>query len=58
MQKSCETSVTCTDETCVLCVTGSFQIALVNNFLKLGLNELKLRFRERLTKNLYDQYLQ
>ncbi|XP_034028545.1 LOW QUALITY PROTEIN: ATP-binding cassette sub-family D member 3a [Thalassophryne amazonica] len=23
-----------------------------------GLNELKLRFRERLTKNLYDQYLQ
>ncbi|XP_061778467.1 ATP-binding cassette sub-family D member 3-like, partial [Nerophis ophidion] len=34
------------------------QIALVNNFLKLGLNELKLRFRERLTKNLYDQYLQ
>lgn len=41
-----------------MCVTGSFQIALVNNFLKLGLNELKLRFRERLTKNLYDQYLQ
>ncbi|XP_070842440.1 ATP-binding cassette sub-family D member 3-like isoform X2 [Chaetodon trifascialis] len=33
-------------------------IALVNNFLKLGLNELKLRFRVRLTKNLYDQYLQ
>ncbi|KAG7523576.1 ATP-binding cassette sub-family D member 3 isoform X1 [Solea senegalensis] len=33
-------------------------IALVNNFLKLGLNELRLRFRERLTKNLYDQYLQ
>ncbi|XP_068565721.1 ATP-binding cassette sub-family D member 3a isoform X2 [Cebidichthys violaceus] len=33
-------------------------IALVNNFLKLGLYELKLRFRERLTKNLYDQYLQ
>ncbi|XP_068603902.1 ATP-binding cassette sub-family D member 3-like, partial [Brachionichthys hirsutus] len=32
-------------------------IALVNNFLKLGINELKLRFRERLTKNLYDQYL-
>ncbi|XP_056155301.1 ATP-binding cassette sub-family D member 3a [Lampris incognitus] len=32
-------------------------IALVNNFLKLGLNELKLRFRERLTKHLYDQYL-
>ncbi|XP_053198486.1 ATP-binding cassette sub-family D member 3a isoform X3 [Scomber japonicus] len=33
-------------------------IALVNNFLKLGLNELKLRFRERLTKHLYDEYLQ
>nr|XP_057916934.1 ATP-binding cassette sub-family D member 3a [Doryrhamphus excisus] len=33
-------------------------IALVNNFLKLGLNELKLKFRERLTKKLYDQYLQ
>uniref|UniRef100_A0A674MA89 ATP-binding cassette, sub-family D (ALD), member 3a n=1 Tax=Takifugu rubripes TaxID=31033 RepID=A0A674MA89_TAKRU len=33
-------------------------IALVNNFLKLGLNEVKLRFRERLTKSLYDQYLQ
>uniref|UniRef100_A0A668AQZ4 ATP-binding cassette sub-family D member 3 n=1 Tax=Myripristis murdjan TaxID=586833 RepID=A0A668AQZ4_9TELE len=32
--------------------------SLVNNFLKLGLNELKLRFRERLTKHLYDQYLQ
>lgn len=33
-------------------------IALINNFLKLGLNELKLRCRERLTKYLYDQYLQ
>uniref|UniRef100_A0A4W6EWL6 ATP-binding cassette sub-family D member 3 n=1 Tax=Lates calcarifer TaxID=8187 RepID=A0A4W6EWL6_LATCA len=33
-------------------------IALVNNFLKLGLNELKLRCRERLTKKLYDEYLQ
>ncbi|XP_012670628.2 ATP-binding cassette sub-family D member 3a isoform X1 [Clupea harengus] len=32
-------------------------IALVNNFLKLGLNELKLCFRVRLTKHLYDQYL-
>uniref|UniRef100_A0A3B4EE25 ATP-binding cassette sub-family D member 3 n=1 Tax=Pygocentrus nattereri TaxID=42514 RepID=A0A3B4EE25_PYGNA len=32
-------------------------IALVNNFLKLGLNELKLRFRERLTKHLYEEYL-
>lgn len=40
------------------CLTDSFQIALVNNFLKLGLNELKLRFRERLTKKLYDEYLQ
>lgn len=39
-------------------LTGSLQIALVNNFLKLGLNELKLRFRERLTKKLYDEYLQ
>uniref|UniRef100_A0A8C9TRE2 ATP-binding cassette sub-family D member 3 n=1 Tax=Scleropages formosus TaxID=113540 RepID=A0A8C9TRE2_SCLFO len=34
-----------------------FQIALVNNFLKLGLNELKLRFRVRLTRHLYDAYL-
>ncbi|XP_062992108.1 ATP-binding cassette sub-family D member 3 isoform X3 [Elgaria multicarinata webbii] len=33
-------------------------ISLVNNFLKYGLNELKLRFRVRLTKYLYDQYLQ
>lgn len=33
------------------------QIALVNNFLKLGLNELKLCFRVRLTKHLYDEYL-
>ncbi|XP_030623330.1 ATP-binding cassette sub-family D member 3a isoform X1 [Chanos chanos] len=32
-------------------------IALVNNFLKLGLNELKLRFRVRLTKHLYEEYL-
>ncbi|XP_026138847.1 ATP-binding cassette sub-family D member 3-like isoform X4 [Carassius auratus] len=32
-------------------------IALVNNFLKLGLNELKLCFRVRLTKHLYDEYL-
>lgn len=34
-----------------------FQIALVNSFLKLGLNELKLCFRVRLTKHLYDEYL-
>ncbi|XP_030064367.1 ATP-binding cassette sub-family D member 3 isoform X2 [Microcaecilia unicolor] len=33
-------------------------ISLVNNFLKLGLNELKLCFRKRLTKYLYDEYLQ
>ncbi|XP_054836057.1 ATP-binding cassette sub-family D member 3 isoform X2 [Eublepharis macularius] len=33
-------------------------ISLVNNFLKYGLNELKLCFRVRLTKYLYDQYLQ
>ncbi|XP_026057280.1 ATP-binding cassette sub-family D member 3-like isoform X2 [Carassius auratus] len=32
-------------------------IALVNNFLKLGLYELKLCFRVRLTKHLYDEYL-
>ncbi|XP_077132702.1 ATP-binding cassette sub-family D member 3 [Ranitomeya variabilis] len=32
-------------------------ISLVNNFLKYGLNELKLCFRERLTKHLYDEYL-
>ncbi|XP_028666943.1 ATP-binding cassette sub-family D member 3a isoform X1 [Erpetoichthys calabaricus] len=32
-------------------------ISLVNNFLKLGLNELKLRFRVRLTRHLYDEYL-
>ncbi|KAM4720613.1 ATP-binding cassette sub-family D member 3 [Rhinophrynus dorsalis] len=32
-------------------------ISLVNNFLKFGLNELKLCFRERLTKYLYDEYL-
>ncbi|XP_076850754.1 ATP-binding cassette sub-family D member 3a isoform X3 [Brachyhypopomus gauderio] len=32
-------------------------IALVNNLLKLGLYELKLCFRERLTKHLYDEYL-
>nr|XP_033772832.1 ATP-binding cassette sub-family D member 3 isoform X2 [Geotrypetes seraphini] len=33
-------------------------ISLVNNFLKFGLNELKLCFRKRLTKYLYDEYLQ
>uniref|UniRef100_A0A803TSX8 ATP-binding cassette sub-family D member 3 n=1 Tax=Anolis carolinensis TaxID=28377 RepID=A0A803TSX8_ANOCA len=33
-------------------------ISLVNSFLKYGLNELKLCFRVRLTKYLYEQYLQ
>ncbi|XP_074226098.1 ATP-binding cassette sub-family D member 3 isoform X3 [Camelus bactrianus] len=33
-------------------------ISLVNNFLKFGLNELKLCFRIRLTKYLYEEYLQ
>ncbi|XP_014349741.1 ATP-binding cassette sub-family D member 3a isoform X2 [Latimeria chalumnae] len=32
-------------------------ISLINNFLKLGLNELKLRFRVRLTRYLYEEYL-
>uniref|UniRef100_A0A803Y0I5 ATP binding cassette subfamily D member 3 n=1 Tax=Meleagris gallopavo TaxID=9103 RepID=A0A803Y0I5_MELGA len=32
-------------------------ISLVNNFLKYGLNELKLCFRVRLTKYLYEEYL-
>ncbi|XP_035277717.1 ATP-binding cassette sub-family D member 3 isoform X1 [Anguilla anguilla] len=32
-------------------------MALVNNFLKLGLNELKLCFRVRLSKHLYEEYL-
>ncbi|XP_062412578.1 ATP-binding cassette sub-family D member 3-like isoform X1 [Sardina pilchardus] len=32
-------------------------ISLVNNFLKLGLNQLKLCFRVRLTHHLYDEYL-
>lgn len=32
-------------------------ISMVNNVLKLGLDELKLRFRTRLTRHLYDQYL-
>uniref|UniRef100_A0A8C9WC40 ATP binding cassette subfamily D member 3 n=1 Tax=Scleropages formosus TaxID=113540 RepID=A0A8C9WC40_SCLFO len=38
-------------------ITAMPLIALVNNFLKLGLNELKLRFRVRLTRHLYDAYL-
>ncbi|KAG7457166.1 hypothetical protein MATL_G00243660 [Megalops atlanticus] len=32
-------------------------IAVVNNLLKLSLNKLKLCFRVRLTKHLYDEYL-
>uniref|UniRef100_A0A915AA99 ATP-binding cassette sub-family D member 3 n=1 Tax=Parascaris univalens TaxID=6257 RepID=A0A915AA99_PARUN len=32
-------------------------ISVVNNLLKFGISELKLRFRDRLTKNLYDRYL-
>ncbi|XP_067846058.1 ATP-binding cassette sub-family D member 3a isoform X1 [Heptranchias perlo] len=32
-------------------------ISVVNNFLKLGLNQLKLRFRVRLTTYLYEEYL-
>nr|XP_022318983.1 ATP-binding cassette sub-family D member 3-like [Crassostrea virginica] len=32
-------------------------ISIINNCLKYGLNELKLRFRIRLTKHLYDRYL-
>uniref|UniRef100_A0A4W3HRW0 ATP-binding cassette sub-family D member 3 n=1 Tax=Callorhinchus milii TaxID=7868 RepID=A0A4W3HRW0_CALMI len=32
-------------------------ISVVNNFLKLGLNQLKLRFRVRLTGYLYEEYL-
>lgn len=32
-------------------------IAIVNNILKLGLSELHIRFRERLTKYVYGQYL-
>uniref|UniRef100_A0A183G9F9 ABC transporter domain-containing protein n=1 Tax=Heligmosomoides polygyrus TaxID=6339 RepID=A0A183G9F9_HELPZ len=32
-------------------------ISVTNAILKFGLNEVKLRFRERLTKHLYSQYL-
>ncbi|CAH1772647.1 unnamed protein product [Owenia fusiformis] len=32
-------------------------ISVINNMLKYGLNELKLRFRTRLTMYLYDRYL-
>jgi len=33
-------------------------ISIVNNLLKLGLNELKLRFRARLSTHLYSRYMQ
>ncbi|XP_052274387.1 ATP-binding cassette sub-family D member 3-like isoform X2 [Dreissena polymorpha] len=33
-------------------------ISVVNNLLKYGLNELKLRFRTRLSHHLYEKYLQ
>ncbi|XP_029198545.1 ATP-binding cassette sub-family D member 3-like [Acropora millepora] len=32
-------------------------ISVINQLMKLGLNELKLRFRARLTRHLYGQYL-
>ncbi|XP_068676125.1 ATP-binding cassette sub-family D member 3-like [Montipora foliosa] len=32
-------------------------VAVINQLMKLGLNELKLRFRARLTQHLYAQYL-
>uniref|UniRef100_A0A4W3H972 ATP-binding cassette, sub-family D (ALD), member 3b n=1 Tax=Callorhinchus milii TaxID=7868 RepID=A0A4W3H972_CALMI len=38
-------------------VTAMPAISVVNNFLKLGLNQLKLRFRVRLTGYLYEEYL-
>uniref|UniRef100_A0A8C2RU30 ATP-binding cassette sub-family D member 3 n=2 Tax=Capra hircus TaxID=9925 RepID=A0A8C2RU30_CAPHI len=39
-------------------IAATPMISLVNNFLKFGLNELKLCFRVRLTKYLYEEYLQ
>jgi ATP-binding cassette subfamily D (ALD) protein 3 len=41
----------------ILFLTGMPVIALVNNLLKYSIGEVKLRFRTRLTKYLYDQYL-
>jgi ATP-binding cassette subfamily D (ALD) protein 3 len=38
-------------------VMAFFPIALVNNLLRYGLNELALRFRTRLTQHLYQEYL-
>lgn len=40
-----------------LFLTGMPVISLVNNLLKYSIGEVKLRFRTRLTKYLYDQYL-
>uniref|UniRef100_A0A8C6AEU0 ATP binding cassette subfamily D member 3 n=1 Tax=Marmota marmota marmota TaxID=9994 RepID=A0A8C6AEU0_MARMA len=39
-------------------IAATPMISLVNNFLKYGLNELKLCFRVRLTRYLYEEYLQ
>uniref|UniRef100_A0A8C0N904 ATP-binding cassette sub-family D member 3 n=1 Tax=Canis lupus familiaris TaxID=9615 RepID=A0A8C0N904_CANLF len=39
-------------------IAATPMISVVNNFLKFGLNELKLCFRVRLTKYLYEEYLQ
>ncbi|XP_065176362.1 ATP-binding cassette sub-family D member 3-like [Sycon ciliatum] len=39
-------------------ITAMPMIAIINTSLKFGLNELKLRFRSRLTRHLYQQYLQ
>lgn len=38
-------------------ISMHFQMSLINNSLKLGLNELKLLFRARLSAHLYDEYL-
>ena len=38
-------------------VFSTLQISVVNNAMKIGLNELKLRFRTRLTTHFYDKYL-
>lgn len=38
-------------------ITAMPVISLVNNILKYSIGEMKLRFRTRLTKYLYDQYL-
>ena len=38
-------------------ILSMLPISIVNNLLKYGLEELKMRFRERLTTHLYKQYL-